>query len=370
MANPYNITEVDVPGMLTAYGAARSNRLREMLLNRQIAIQDSQLRTQAGVRAVLSRYPGGSEPNAPLPISAESSSQAPAALLPSRGMADLAEVYGNPDVSWAGAQPSRSAASPASPAPAQVDEEARRMELFRSLMALDPEEAGNVAQAFGHMDETQRNAATRRNSVLGRAAMHLLSLPQEQRSAEFQRIAPELIELGGVSTHQLARFELTDANLNHVLTQARDIEKIFEQQNRDQRLQHDIRDDEADNEREAALAESLIGWRSGQLEQGERRIGQTDRRLDITESDPRRVSPNRSRQPSPSAVIGRIMEKQARGERLSASEETVLREYQAGRGRGRGRGAGRAPAGNAPIARGPDGRRYTVRDGRWVPIAG
>lgn len=367
---PYGIEQVDVPGALGVFETARSNRIRQMLLRRQIAAADFELETHRGVRAALGRFTG--DPTAPAPaapgylaapsgapdaapwgMGRDASPTADPASTGAAGAGGMASAIGRYDEPAAdpaalpGAMPQ--ATAPTDPLVGN------REALFRSLLALDPAQASEVAQAFDRMDDTQFQASERRNQILGRAAEHLLELPEAERSAEFQRIAPDLIERGGITARQLAGFELTEQNLGHVLSQARDIEKIIESRRADRRLDHDIADDETDNAREGRLADSLIGWRRGQLDQGRDRI-------DLQRTDPRRHAPT-PRAPSPNAVIGEIMAKQARGETLTPSEQRLYEEYR--QGRGRERGHGRAGGGNGARAM-LNGRVIVPRGNGWV----
>lgn len=74
-----------------------------------------------------------------------------------------------------------------------------------------------------------------------------------------------------------------------------------------------------------------------QIEVREQRADEYERHNRAIESNVRRGQDRRpggrgTKAPTPSAVIGRIMDKQARGERLSGAERQVLEEYRAGRG--------------------------------------
>lgn len=213
MANPYGMTEFDVPGALSALEAARSNRIRQMLLQRQIAQEERAMEQQQGIRDAFQRYTEGS----PGAGSASAASQPVPTLTPAA-----------PEAAPAVPAPIDPAAGALAPAPMAAPE-GDRQQLFRDLLAIDPQQAFQVSQAFAQMDEAQFNATTRRNGVLARAAQHLLSLPEDQRSAEFQRLAPVLMRDGGVTRQQLTGFELTPENLHFVVAQARDIEKLAEE---------------------------------------------------------------------------------------------------------------------------------------------
>lgn len=215
-AGPYGITQVDVPGVLGVYQAAQENRIRQMLLKRQVDKEEREAKTQTGIRDALSRYSGrkGAE-TAPQP------EQGDAGTLRSRiGMSDPVSAYGAPP-----ATPQPAASTPATQRrPTAADRE----ELFGSLLALDPQTAGQVMDAFGKMDKAQAESAAQRSAVLGRGAQHLMSVPREQRAAELQRIAPDLLQ-AGISQDKIAGFDPTDDNaLSFIVNQSRDIEKIIE----------------------------------------------------------------------------------------------------------------------------------------------
>lgn len=156
-----------------------------------------------GISAAIARYAGGGDT-----AGAEASPSAVPA--PSETMAPL----------------SPEAVPALTPAPEGHGDISR---LGTELLAIDPEQAPQIIQSLRQMDEGQFEAAQRRRGVLARSAQYLLSLPADQRTAEFQRIAPELVESGGITRRQLAGFQLTDNNLRFVVAQARDIEKLAEE---------------------------------------------------------------------------------------------------------------------------------------------
>jgi hypothetical protein len=217
---PYGITQVDVPGALNALEAARSNRIRQMLLQRQLAQEERALEAQRGVRSAISRYTGGGDAGAASTPAPSGATGAPDALAPSVG----------PGIAPEPAMPSAAnlTATPPVAAPA-AGGHGDIGRLTTELLAIDPEHAPQIIQAFRQMDEGQFEAAQRRNTVLARAAYTLLALPEGERQAEFNRIAPDLIQNGGVTRQQLAGFQITDQNLTHVINQARDVEKLAEE---------------------------------------------------------------------------------------------------------------------------------------------
>lgn len=73
-----------------------------------------------------------------------------------------------------------------------------------------------------------------------------------------------------------------------------------------------------------------------------------------------------SKPPTPTTVIGGIMDKQARGEPLTASEQSTLKDYRTHYKPQRG-----APqiGPNEAVAHGPNGQTLIVRNGQWIDAA-
>lgn len=140
---------------------------------------------------------------------------------------------------------------------------------------------------------------------------------------------------------------------------------------RDKRLQWDMEDDLADNERADRNLESQIGYRQERLEDFDEAEEGRDRRFQAAErgraqrSQKPRTAP-RSSAPSPTSVIGRIMDKQASGQPLTPAEQRTYDEYRAGKG-GRGGGGGRSRDG-AVIVNPKTGQRMVLQGGKWVPV--
>lgn len=65
--------------------------------------------------------------------------------------------------------------------------------------------------------------------------------------------------------------------------------------------------------------------------------------------------------PTPTSVIGRIMDKQARGQALTPGEQSTYNDYRAGKGSGNGRRGG-----SSATAVGPNGEQAVLRNGKWV----
>lgn len=121
----------------------------------------------------------------------------------------------------------------------------------------------------------------------------------------------------------------------------------------------------------AAIArENNIG---SQIEVREQRADEYERHNRAMESNARRGQDRRgngggSKAPTPTSVIGRIMDKQARGEPLTAAERQTLQEYRAGKGSKGGRGGGADLIGQV-YQRGGKRIQYSKSAGGYVDLA-
>lgn len=215
MAGPYGITQFDAAGVISNYQAMQENRIRSMILQKQMANEERKAEVQSGIQSALSRFTrGGRDESGALPDAR-----------PQTGAAAAVGAYGAP-------QP----ADPLAPLPDQAPAAFRppqpagpaagdRQALFQELMALDVDTAGNVMEAFAKMDKATASAAADRNLRLMQIAAGIMQLPYEQRRAAIQQAAGELQGLG-FKPEQLANFDPTDQNLRQIVAQGMDMERI------------------------------------------------------------------------------------------------------------------------------------------------
>lgn len=153
---------------------------------------------------------------------------------------------------------------------------------------------------------------------------------------------------------------------------------------KDKRLQWDMEDDLADNERADRNLESLEEYREGQLDNTRRGQDLTDARgrrgQDMTDSRVRHGQDRRgstgggggSKEPnSEGALYARIMDKWRSGGEVNGREREFVRAYEARRakpaGSGRGRGGGARSRDGAVIVNPQTGQRMVLQGGKWVP---
>lgn len=206
MANPYGIAEVDLPGIYGAVSNLRSARVQQMLGQQQIRASEAALDRQGRIQQVLAGAYGralntGSQSEGANGTGAGSSA-APAAAAPSSPAA---------------------AAAPVAPQSYQLPPE-----IQAQLIAIDPEQGGQIVQAFRQMDTAQRERMAAANGYLANFAQYLTGIPVDQRPAEIQRRSPDLLS-HGITQQQISSFTPDDNSLRYVIGSARDIEKLAEE---------------------------------------------------------------------------------------------------------------------------------------------
>jgi len=247
--------------------------------------------------------------------------------------------------------PQSGAAMPVPAAPAM----SARDEAFARFIKLDPEGAATMRRE----EATEHHNRLQNFERLSNMGMQLLAGVSDQASYDRARQqARALYARYGEDTATIDNLpaqwapELSEQLRMQGMNTQRQLAGLVQQS----RLRWDIQDDEADNERADGALEDLS------LHRRESR-GLTARGQDLTDRRGRRgqdlaSTDRRSGQASTDA-------RTRRGQDMT---DARVRRGQDLRGQGRQPGrAGRA-VGSAPVARGPDGRRYTVRDGQWVPI--
>jgi len=275
---------------------------------------------------------------------------APNALAP----VEQPEPFGGAVGSPAGApqtNPLMGAAEPSMPTPAASP----RDEAFARFIKLDPEGAATMRRE----EVTEHHNRLRNFETLNNMGLQLLAgvnnqagydRARQQARALYARYGEDAAGIDQLPAQWTP--ELSNQLRMQGMSTQRQLAGLVQQS----RLRWDIQDDEADNERADEALEDIS------LDRRERR-GLTARGQDLTDARGRRgqdlaSTDRRSGQASTDA-------RTRRGQDMT---DARVRRGQDLRGQGRQPGrAGRA-GGSAPVARGPDGRRYTVRDGQWVPI--
>jgi hypothetical protein len=147
----------------------------------------------------------------------------------------------------------------------------------------DPAEIEKYQTAIASMDKMRLTRLADANDSLGAEAQSLLKVPQEQRAAELQRIAPMLMQHGITQEQLQAAMQtgLTDTYLQGIIGQSLGTKGLIDQQNTEKKLGFEgqrigIEQQNADSTRMTAIAGSqgtgindgygnIINNRTGQI---------------------------------------------------------------------------------------------------------
>ncbi len=212
MPNPFNITEVDIPGALGAYETGQNNRLLRMARQQQVAAAEREADRRQRFDEILLG-------NATRP---DGKSGAAGAYAPQTGQQAASGI-----APAAGAPPPTAPAAPP-PQPSGLPE--LTPDVMRTLAVLDPEQAGQIFTTLRTMDTAQRERMSAANLYLGNFAQHLRGVPLAQRQAEIQRRAPDLLA-HGITQEQIQGFTPDDTNLDYVIQSAMDVERLASRAN-------------------------------------------------------------------------------------------------------------------------------------------
>jgi hypothetical protein len=199
---PYGIEQFNAAGVIGAYQDAQTNRIRTMLYQKQLDALDKQEKDQAGVHKAVSAYLGENAP-------AASPQPATAVVHPS-----------GPVTVGAPAAPQ---AAPAAPRPTAADRE----KLFNSLVAINPETAGQYMDAFSKMDKAQADHYAMVSNKIVSFAAGLMQMDPKDRPAALKQAAPQAQELG-IDPQHLDALDLSDQGLRSLIVQHLDGEKVLQ----------------------------------------------------------------------------------------------------------------------------------------------
>lgn len=195
---PFGIEQVDVPGILSAYTAARANRQQQIMQQRQMDRED-----RADERDI-----------------ARTSA--------------LAKVFA-PQQSKGGDPASSGSGQPASPAPApapvasdgvpRTDGLQVNQEALAALRAADPATASQIDTMVYNADKHQLETVQRKGEAMAMVAYRLKSLPQDQWAAELQANAPYL-QQAGFTPEEIAKADLTPAGIDRAYQHGRKLSEL------------------------------------------------------------------------------------------------------------------------------------------------
>lgn len=197
---PYNITQVDVPGILGAYQGAQQMRLQQMNAQRLSQRQEAEDEREHNTRMTLAKVfaPKGGDPassgTAPAPAGATQAG-------PPGQLVDPGQL------------------------PPRTDGLSINQDALRELYAYDPATAKQVQDAVYSADKRHFEQMQRNGEAMATVAWRLRQMPQEARAAELQAWAPQLQGMG-LTPDMLAQADLSDAGLDRYYATGRKLSEL------------------------------------------------------------------------------------------------------------------------------------------------
>lgn len=270
-SNPFNITQVDVPGLIAGYQNQQDRRVNQMLLQRKIALEDRELERQEKTAGIMAQFRspqqgGGGRTS---PAGGMSAAYAPpAAAAPvSAGPASIPQ--GSPLSPAASQSVAQAPAQPAAPLPAPPQTWlAANEDMLSQLQTVDAAAAFDMRAKLQGLDDAHLKHAQAITQTMAQAAEHLSSFPTPQaRAAELQRITPDLVA-SGIPQEAIARADLSDQGIQWQIVHGMDLEHIIAREKEERTFAETQRHNMA-TERTAAgnleVARGGLGVRQGAL---------------------------------------------------------------------------------------------------------
>jgi hypothetical protein len=216
MANPFGITQVDVPGLLGMHQQMKQQRLEDLYKAKQIEREDRKLEREDKRDIALAKVfqPKGGDP------SSGSAGEAPTLV-------------------------------PGQPMPPRTDGLTINHDALNELYAIDPQQAIQVQKMVYDADKQHLERVQSAGSAMAQAAYYLRSVPADQRAGELQRIAPQLLAQG-VSQDALAQADVSDAGLDRAYKLGSSMKDLISQEAADRKFKADEADRARDNARQDA----------------------------------------------------------------------------------------------------------------------
>lgn len=212
MPGPYDITQVDIPGIYGAVQNQRMGRIQAMLGERQIAAADRQAERDNSYNTAIANLfrptpaPGASR-------GASGASPVPAPVNPVvAAYGGTPPPAGTPAVTPQGLPGADPAGTPTPQAQMRIDPAAAQ-----ALIQADPQRGPQVIQALNQMNAQQLEQAHARLSALAPIYASVAHIPYgtdgAQRRAYIQSILPQIQQMG-IDPNEAGGFDPTDQNLN------------------------------------------------------------------------------------------------------------------------------------------------------------
>jgi hypothetical protein len=276
----YDITPIDVPGILSAYTGAQDRRVNQMLMKRKMDMEDRAVSLQnqkmdLAAKAFGLQPGGGGQPSTSGGLAAPYASP-PAASPVTAPAASLATPYAAPSSvpSVATIDRNRPTGSPLSPMtfpdqtitpaypvvapqtlvdpaalPPRTDGLKLNQDALRQLYVLDPDMAKGLQDMAFNADKKQFEAMARNGEVMATAAYDIKRLPPERRRAEVAALVPYLIQNGVpadlLTPQSLDQMDLSDAGLDRLITTGRKLGDVIKDDQENTKFAETIRHNKA-----------------------------------------------------------------------------------------------------------------------------
>lgn len=285
MPNPYNITEVNVPGILSAYQDRQNQRLQQLLVQRKIAAEDRAIEKESALAKAYGsiRLPGmskGAEAKGGDQASGVGGAYAPPASTDTGDLSSGVSLAYAPKVTpemqaMADEEYGAAPAAPQAEQPPQLTPQDQTWlqangDVVQQVMGLDPVAGLQLYKQFQTMDETKLKQVADAQEALVGVAYSLRSLPYAQRRAALAQAAPQLMrQHPGMSADIIQNFDPTDQNLDMFAGQALGVKGMVEH-NMDERK---FEETQRHNRASEANAAAGLGIRQGALDLARKREG-------------------------------------------------------------------------------------------------
>jgi hypothetical protein len=202
LANPYGITEVDLPGVYGAVQNQRNGRIQQMLAERQLTLAEQAAERASRIETTLARIGGREAPGKPQGGLASAYSPSAPAAAPQAAPAAPA----------AAAQPQPGGVAPAAAAAPQQTASLIPQEILQELATLGPEGI-QAANSLRQLNAAQLSQVSSQLAAITPLLIQARQKPADQRRAFVDASRPDLRALG-FTDEQISSYPLDDQHLD------------------------------------------------------------------------------------------------------------------------------------------------------------
>ena len=283
-SNPFGITQVDIPGLIGMHQQLRRQRLEELYTAKKMEREDREFQREEKKAGVIAKLFGaaptpttpGINPNEPgyqpVPVTEapryDAGQGGPVEQFTPQQLAATRQALGperyeawrvkngigengslSPQEMTPEAMPETAIPQQLPPPPPRNDGVQINPEALQELFTIDPEMAMKFQEAAGKLDKVKLEQIAVHGENKAKAATYLLRFPKgPERTAAFQRIAPELLTMG-FTQDDLRAADLSDEMLTKDRVMGMGLKDIISQENADRTFNATQAERDADNAR-------------------------------------------------------------------------------------------------------------------------